>query len=130
MNFFHCWSVRNVLDLYHDRRLTPAALDRIKLHLQACQECREEAETCAPLSIPELSKVTVPEGLAESILKKLESEDLPDESPIELWEVFRLTPARALSLAYCALILTAHTLPGIPSQAHAEKAAQVLEAQR
>ncbi len=130
MNFFRCWSVRNVLDLYHDRRLTAGGEARVKLHLQACEECREEAEACAPISVPELSKVKVPEGLAESILEKLESENAPAESPMTLGETLRLTPARALGVAYCALILTAHIVPGIPSQAHAEKAARVLEVQR
>lgn len=130
MNFFRCWSVRNVLDLYHDRRLTPGVQARVKLHLQACEECREEAEACAPLSIPELSQVQVPEGLTEAILEKLESENAPAESPVRLGELLRLTPARALGIAYCALILSAHIVPGIPSQAYAEKAASVLEAQR
>ncbi|MFH2202625.1 MAG: zf-HC2 domain-containing protein [Elusimicrobiota bacterium] len=131
MSFFRCWSVRNILDLYVDDRLTAGAARRVKTHLKECEECRAEHEALMPVVRSGEINIEVPAGLTESILKKLREESAPAEAPLELREALRLSPAQACSLVYCALLLSAHALPGgQPSQAHSGEAARVLEAQR
>jgi len=131
MSFFRCWSVRNILDLYIDGRLTPNAALRVKTHLASCEACREEREALAPAAMPEGGRVPVPDGLMASILEKLEQGEAPAAAPAGIGDALHLSPAQALSLAYCAILLSAHALPGgHSSQAYTEDAARVLEAQR
>ncbi len=131
MGFFRCWSVRNILDLYVDERLMPGTMLRVQAHLKTCADCREEKEALAPVLPPNAAKIAVPEGLKESILEKLEKGEVPQSAPVTLGETLRLSPAQAFSLAYCALLISAHAVPGGRiSQAYSADAAEVIEAHR
>ena len=113
MSWIRCWSVKNVLDLYVDGRLTDEAAARVRTHLKDCPSCRREAEALAPADIPS-SEVRVPEGLVDSIMDRLEEESrVPAASP---WAELRLTPAQAAAMVYLLLMTGAHALPGVPSQ--------------
>lgn len=117
MSWLRCWSVRNVLDLYVDGRLTEAAAARVASHLKTCSACRAEEAELRP--VPAGKKLQAPEGLAESILEKLAEGSAPKEPAPPLWEGLRLSPAQAAALVYIAVLAGGHALPGVYSQAHA-----------
>lgn len=120
MSLLRCWSVRNVLDLYVDGRLTERAAARVAAHLEECANCRAEADALKPVSADLAEKVEVPEGLAEAILEKLGTEERPAPAPA-LRELISLEPAQALALVYLTALIGGHALPGVPSQAYAQE---------
>jgi anti-sigma factor RsiW len=129
MNYFQCWSVRNILDLYVDGRLSLRAKHKIDSHLKKCPDCREEREVLSP--VVSRTKTAVPKDLTQSILKKLEEKYSTSENAFPAAEILRLSPTQAAGLAYCLLVFSAHALVGgVSSQAYDAQAAQMLEAQR
>ncbi|MBI4423899.1 MAG: zf-HC2 domain-containing protein [Elusimicrobia bacterium] len=107
-----CWSSRNVLDLYIDRRLTPRARARVAAHLEGCEACRREARALAPVRSAKAG-LRPPPGLAEAILAQLESGAEPAAAPAGS---LRLAPAQAAALVYLGLLAANHAAPGLPSQ--------------
>lgn len=107
-----CWGTRNLLDLFVDGRLAHDQEHCVDAHLEACADCRAEAEALKPLPLLASAPPAVPPGLAASILKRLAQEE---EAPtIPLWH---LTPAQAAGLAVAALLVISHAMPGPSTRA-------------
>lgn len=128
MALFQCWSVKNILDLYLDGRLTEGAAAKVKKHLDACPDCSEEAESQGGVArfLKDAGEVPVPAGLEAAILKGLE-QSLPHEAPAERI-LPRWTAAKAFAALYLIVVAGSHALPGEPSrgtgpQAEAERRA-------
>ena len=118
MDYFRCWSVRNVLDLYMDGRLGPLWNAWIGRHVDACGPCRQALATLGPFTAP-AGPVAVPDGLAASILARLEAERAADvlaPSSAPLWTALSLGPAQALALAFLALVFTDGARAAVPPQ--------------
>ena len=111
MGYFRCWSVRNVLDLRVDGRLPPGASAKVDSHLQNCVPCQTAFEESGGIKnlLSKAKKISVPAGLASSILKKVGTAPAPKP-------VWTFTPAQGAALAYLAMTLLANRLPGPPSQ--------------
>lgn len=107
-----CWSARNVLDLHVDGRLTAGAAARVEAHLKACAGCRAAADELRPVPL-KAGAVEVPPGLADSILRRLETEAEPAALPSPTW---RLAPAQAAALVYLLTLAAGNAAPGTPSQ--------------
>lgn len=106
MRYFRCWSVRNLLDLYGDGRLSPAASGRVEAHLSACARCREAADEFAGLKrlLRGVRRPLVPEGLAAAVLESARSaKEAPESIGGLRWE-----PAQALALAVLVLVAGTH----------------------
>ncbi len=131
MKFLRCWSVRNLLDLYADNRLTESALRRVSSHLDSCAECKERSEEmgAVPALLKEAVVVRVPPGLESAILKSFEEGRQPVETS-GLGELLKFGPARAAALACLALWAGSQALPGPGSQGHAHPDSEVWEVQR
>lgn len=124
MSTLRCWSARNILDLYVDRRLGPRWTTRVEAHLPACPACRKAAREMEglPDQLKAALSIEAPRNLAASILKELGSPlrrggRLRGEG-LDLREVWRLEPVQAAALAYCILLAAGHALPGYPPQAY------------
>lgn len=113
MSVFRCWSVRNVLDLFIDHRLTRDAEHWVAEHLQDCPSCRDRAEALAPVPGMRAAAVELPAGLKESILEAFENEETARG-----WTP-GLQPAQALALVYCLALAGLHAVDRPPSQANA-----------
>ena len=113
MKMFYCWSVRNVLDLHVDGRLSSGRAARLNAHLSGCLDCRKAERALRPLAL-KAGKTVVPSGLAAAILAGLKTVPAPVSVPR------RLTPAQGLAVAYLALLAAGHSLEGVPSQASAQ----------
>lgn len=131
MKFFRCWSVRNLLDLYADNRLTESAQRKVSIHLDSCAECRERSEElgAVPAFLKETGKNPVPPGLESAILKSFEEGRQPAEAPA-LGELLKLGPARATALLCLALWAGSQALPGPSSQGHAHPDSAVWEVRK
>lgn len=110
MNMFTCWSVKNVLDLFVDHRLTRDADHWVAEHLQDCDSCREEAESLSPLEDIKAVAVELPAGLKESILKAFEEEETAAG-----WTP-QFQPAHGLALLYCLALGGIHSFDRPVSQ--------------
>lgn len=109
-----CWSARNLLDLYADRRLTERAGAKVAAHLTRCAECRELAGELGAVTelLAGLGEVKVPEGLAESILAQLGTEPASSRPRVSLLDGLRLKPSQAAALLYIGLLAGGNSLPG------------------
>ncbi|OIO06183.1 MAG: hypothetical protein AUJ52_12690 [Elusimicrobia bacterium CG1_02_63_36] len=116
MSVFRCWSVRNVLDLFIDHRLTSDADHWVAEHLQDCAACRAQAEALSPVPELKASAAQLPAGLQESILEAFE------RGESERGGLPRLQPAQALALVYCLALAGLHAAKQPPSQANAPAA--------
>ena len=117
MSLLTCWSVKNVLDLFVDHRLTRDADHWVAEHLQDCEKCKAEAEALSPLDDLKATAVELPAGLKESILKSFEEGQAVTE-----WSP-KLQPAQGLALLYCLALAGIHTLDRPISQ-NTDSAAQ------
>ncbi len=123
MKMFYCWSVRNVLDLHVDGRLSSGRAARLNAHLSGCPDCRKAERALRPLAL-KAGKTVVPSGLAAAILAGLKT--VPAPAPVSVPR--RLTPAQGLAVAYLALLAAGHSLGGVPSQAFAQPVTLDVEA--
>lgn len=107
-----CWSARNLLDLYADRRLTERASAKVAAHLTRCAECRALAGELGAVTelLAGLGGVAVPEGLVDSILAKLGS--APEPERLRPLDGLRLKPSQAAALLYIGLLAGGNSLPG------------------
>ena len=111
-----CWSIRNVLDLYVDARLSPSALKRAGGHLAACEDCRRVERSLRPVRVTKGS-IAPPPGLADAIVKQFESQ----AEPRPLIYSLRLAPSQAAALVYLGLLAAGHALPGTLHQGPPER---------
>ncbi len=118
MSMFTCWSVKNVLDLFVDHRLTRDADDWVAEHLQDCDACREKAQALAPLDELRSEAVPLPAGLKDSILKAFEE----GETSAAWTPSFQ--PAQGLALLYCLALAGIHSADKPVSQNTAPTAAE------
>jgi predicted anti-sigma-YlaC factor YlaD len=118
MSLFRCWSVRNVLDLFVDRRLTRDAEHWVAEHLQDCDSCRAHAEELSPVAGLFAEAVEVPAGLKESILEAFEQGEQSRG-----WRP-RLQAAQALALLYCLALAGVHSADRPASQAERTAASE------
>jgi len=112
----NCHSVRNVLDLRAEGRLSPGRAARVDAHLSTCKSCRTHA---ALLDRP---KAPAAGGAPESLKKRLlaairaaaGSASAPPEPALPLWP--SETPALALAAAGLVVVGLLVFAAGVPSQ--------------
>jgi anti-sigma factor RsiW len=127
MGILLCWNVKNILDLYLDKRLTAGAASRVAAHLKDCESCAAEAEDLGGVSrfLGQDADIAIPAGLEQAILKNLELEE--DEQPVQISPP-RLTPAKVFAVLYLMLIAGSHALPGDTTRGVGPQAAAEREA--
>jgi predicted anti-sigma-YlaC factor YlaD len=118
-----CWSVKNVLDLYVDSRLTPATKSRVEAHLSSCASCRDAAQALAPLKFSKC-KIAPPPGLAASILRQHQNRgQVPDQAAFK----WNLSPAQAAAFVYLAILTAGNIFPGPSHQGPPQRIESELE---
>lgn len=106
----NCHSVKNVLDLFAEGRLTAGRLARIKEHLSACQPCSQEALAFARLRTP--AKITAPAALKAKLAQVLAVP--PAALPEREWSFGEGVPVLAGAAAYAALLIVLNLAgPGV-----------------
>ena len=109
----NCHSVRAVLDLYAEGRLTARRGTKVAAHLETCAECRELAK---PLASPAKAPGSgFKAKLAAALKKEAAAEPAAAQSVrLDLWP--RDLPGVALAAAGLALIAVVIGWSGVPSQ--------------
>jgi anti-sigma factor RsiW len=110
----NCHSVRAVLDLHAEGRLTARRGTKVSAHIEGCAECRALAAPLAAKAVKAPAS-DFKSKLAASLKAQRKAEPAPAFSPnIELWP--RDLTGVALACAALAVIALAIGWSGVPSQ--------------
>jgi len=124
----NCAAIRNILDLYAEKRLSAGMARAVGAHLKSCEVCSLETHALAAFKSAPRAALHAPKSLLHA-LEKLSAgptpaprgEETPAFAPASAAPVFAVVAAYA-----CLLIVLSFAGPGVPSQQFAGPA---LEAQ-
>jgi predicted anti-sigma-YlaC factor YlaD len=122
----NCEAIRNIEDLYMERRLTAARAAQVEAHLKGCSVCTEKMRLASPLA--GMRGVKAPKDLKDRMKKLLAN--LETTQPASLRTALSVDsefwPAAAtIAISLVLAVLLSWAGPGVPSQSYMKTAATV-----